>query len=58
MTAEWKSSSKIICRTSTGLDRGSIIVITRSGGCGSSTVSFTGLPLGKVGKFCDFDWKV
>ena len=50
LSAEWVSSSKIICRTSTGLGKHSIIVITRSGGCGTSMVSFTGLPQPRVGK--------
>lgn len=49
MTAEWKSPSKIICRTSIGVGKGNIIVITRSGGVGSSTVTFTGITAEKVG---------
>uniref|UniRef100_H2ZFP8 Exocyst complex component 2 n=1 Tax=Ciona savignyi TaxID=51511 RepID=H2ZFP8_CIOSA len=49
MTVEWISMSKIICRTAAGLGKGNIIVITKSGGTGTSTVTFTGLPVKKVG---------
>ncbi|CAK8674239.1 exocyst complex component 2-like [Clavelina lepadiformis] len=49
MTADWISSSKIVCRTSTGVGKGDIIVMTRSGGTGTSTVHFTGIELKKVG---------
>lgn len=49
LTAEWQSSSKIVCRTGQGMGRGEIIVVTRSGGKGTSTVGFTGLKAGKVG---------
>lgn len=50
LTVEWVSLSKIICRTSVGVGKGNIIVITRSGGSGSSTVHFTGLEPKKVGR--------
>uniref|UniRef100_A0A8C4Q9B9 Exocyst complex component 2 n=1 Tax=Eptatretus burgeri TaxID=7764 RepID=A0A8C4Q9B9_EPTBU len=41
LTAEWMSHSKIICRTGPAKDdRGDIIVTTRSGGQGTSTVTF------------------
>ncbi|KAL3858816.1 hypothetical protein ACJMK2_009069 [Sinanodonta woodiana] len=42
MTAEWKSSKKIIARTGPGKGKGDIIVTTRSGGVGSCTVGFRG----------------
>nr|XP_002127048.1 exocyst complex component 2 [Ciona intestinalis] len=49
MTVDWVSPSKIFCRTAAGIGKGDIIVITKSGGTGSSTVTFTGLPVKKVG---------
>jgi len=49
MTAEWISSSKIICRTAFGMGVGDIIVITKSGGVGTCTVKFTGYEAQKVG---------
>ncbi|XP_062584867.1 exocyst complex component 2-like isoform X2 [Saccostrea cucullata] len=42
LTAEWKSSSKIIARTGPGKGKGDIIVRTNSGGMGSCTVGFKG----------------
>ncbi|XP_071445484.1 exocyst complex component 2 isoform X2 [Hetaerina americana] len=42
LSAEWKSSNKIIARSGPGKGRGDIIIITRSGGKGSSTVQFRG----------------
>ncbi|CAG5128462.1 unnamed protein product, partial [Candidula unifasciata] len=42
LSAEWKSSSKIIARTGPGKGKGDIIPITRSGGKGSCTVGFRG----------------
>ncbi|XP_059170244.1 exocyst complex component 2-like [Physella acuta] len=42
LSAEWKSSSKIIARTGPGKGKGDIIAITRSGGKGSCTVGFRG----------------
>ena len=47
---EWVSQSKIFCRTAMGIGKGDIIVITKSGGLGSSTVNFTGIKPPKVGK--------
>ncbi|XP_039262128.2 exocyst complex component 2-like [Styela clava] len=49
LTSEWQSNSKIVCRTGSGFGKGDIIVFTKSGGKGSSTVGFTGLPPKKVG---------
>lgn len=49
LTAEWVSASKIICRCGTGIGKGSVIVVTKSGGKGTCTVAFTGLPAKKVG---------
>lgn len=42
LSAEWKSSSKIIARTGAGKGKGDIIVTTKSGGTGSCTVGFRG----------------
>ncbi|CAL1540086.1 unnamed protein product [Lymnaea stagnalis] len=42
LSAEWKSSSKIIARTGPGKGKGDIIPITRYGGKGSCTVGFRG----------------
>nr|CAB3243970.1 exocyst complex component 2 [Phallusia mammillata] len=49
MTVEWVSTSKLICRSSTGVGKGDIVVITRSGGTGTCTVHFTGLKPKRVG---------
>ena len=50
LSAEWKSSSKIIARTGPGKGKGDIIVTTRSGGTGSCTVGFRGffIQIGKI----------
>lgn len=40
LSAEWKSSNKIIARTGPGKGKGEIIVTTLSGGVGQSTVQF------------------
>ncbi|XP_044741361.1 exocyst complex component 2 [Chrysoperla carnea] len=42
LSAEWKSVNKIIARSGPGKGRGDIIVTTRSGGRGTSTVEFRG----------------
>ncbi|XP_048254965.1 exocyst complex component 2-like [Haliotis rufescens] len=42
LSAEWKTSSKIIARTGPGKGKGDVIVVTRSGGIGSCTVGFRG----------------
>jgi len=42
LSAEWKSSNKIIARTGQAKGTGDIIVATRSGGVGSTTVQFRG----------------
>ena len=42
LSAEWKSPNKIIARSGPGKVRGEIIVTTRSGGRGTSTVEFRG----------------
>ncbi|XP_063241728.1 exocyst complex component 2 [Bacillus rossius redtenbacheri] len=42
LSAEWKSKNKIIARSGPGKGRGDIIVTTRSGGKGTSTVQFRG----------------
>ncbi|XP_005101772.1 exocyst complex component 2 [Aplysia californica] len=42
LSAEWKSSSKIIARTGPGKGKGDIIPVTRNGGKGSCTVGFRG----------------
>lgn len=42
LSAEWKTSSKIIARTGPGKGKGDIIVTTGTGGVGSSTVGFRG----------------
>ena len=42
LSAEWKSSSKIIARTGQGKGKGDIIVTTRAGGTGTCTVGFRG----------------
>lgn len=46
LSAEWKSSNKIIARSGPGKGRGDIIVTTRSGGRGTSTVQFRGMIAG------------
>ncbi|KAG8251772.1 Exocyst complex component 2 [Homalodisca vitripennis] len=42
LSAEWKSPNKIIARSGPGKGRGDIIVVTASGGKGTSTVQFRG----------------
>ncbi|XP_012272789.1 exocyst complex component 2 isoform X2 [Orussus abietinus] len=42
LSAEWKSCNKIIARSGPCKERGDIIVTTRSGGQGTSTVQFRG----------------
>uniref|UniRef100_A0A1B6LCB4 Exocyst complex component 2 n=2 Tax=Cicadellinae TaxID=33370 RepID=A0A1B6LCB4_9HEMI len=42
LSAEWKSPNKIIARSGPGKGRGDIIVVTVSGGKGTSTVQFRG----------------
>ncbi|XP_049339387.1 exocyst complex component 2 isoform X1 [Astyanax mexicanus] len=50
LTAEWMSASKIVCRVGPAKDdKGEIIVTTRSGGRGTSTVSFKLLKHEKIG---------
>ncbi|XP_037393919.1 exocyst complex component 2 isoform X1 [Pygocentrus nattereri] len=50
LTAEWMSASKIVCRVGPAKDdKGEIIVTTRSGGKGTSTVSFKVLRHEKIG---------
>ncbi|XP_037700417.1 exocyst complex component 2 [Choloepus didactylus] len=50
LTAEWMSSSKIVCRVGQAKnDKGDIIVTTKSGGRGTSTVSFKLLKPEKIG---------
>ena len=38
---EWKSSSKIVTRSPDAKGKGDVVVVTKSGGKGSSTVFFT-----------------
>ena len=52
LSAEWKSSSKIIARTGPGKGMGDIIPITRYGGKGSCTVGFRGYFL-QIGNFVE-----
>ncbi|XP_004695047.1 PREDICTED: exocyst complex component 2 [Condylura cristata] len=50
LTAEWMSASKIVCRVGQAKnDKGDIIVTTKSGGKGTSTVSFKLLKPDKIG---------
>lgn len=42
MTAEWKTSNKIIARSGAGIGKGDIIVTTAQGSRGTSTVQFKG----------------
>ncbi|XP_075212432.1 exocyst complex component secretory 5 isoform X2 [Lycorma delicatula] len=42
LSAEWKSSNKIVARSGPGKARGDIIITTVSGGKGTSTVQFRG----------------
>uniref|UniRef100_W5N5V7 Exocyst complex component 2 n=1 Tax=Lepisosteus oculatus TaxID=7918 RepID=W5N5V7_LEPOC len=50
LTAEWMSASKIVCRVGPAKDdKGEIIVTTKSGGRGTSTVSFKLLKPEKIG---------
>uniref|UniRef100_A0A8C8VR26 Exocyst complex component 2 n=1 Tax=Pelusios castaneus TaxID=367368 RepID=A0A8C8VR26_9SAUR len=50
LTAEWMSASKIVCRVGQAKnDMGDIIVTTKSGGRGTSTVSFKLLKPEKIG---------
>ncbi|XP_036376970.1 exocyst complex component 2 [Megalops cyprinoides] len=50
LTAEWMSASKIVCRVGPAKDdKGEIIVTTKSGGHGTSTVSFKLLKTEKIG---------
>lgn len=59
LTAEWMSASKIVCRVGQAKnDKGDIIVTTKSGGKGTSTVSFKLLKPEKIGIVsCDFSLK-
>ena len=59
LTAEWMSASKIVCRVGQAKnDKGDIIVTTKSGGKGTSTVSFKLLKPEKIGIIsCDFSLK-
>ena len=50
LSAEWKSSSKVIARTGLGKGKGDIIVTTKSGGIGSCTVGFKGFSI-QIGNF-------
>lgn len=51
LTAEWMSASKIVCRVGPAKDdKGEIIVTTKSGGLGTSTVSFKLLRPERIGK--------
>ncbi|XP_056270378.1 exocyst complex component 2 [Pseudoliparis swirei] len=50
LTAEWISASKIVCRVGPAKDdKGEIIVTTKSGGLGTSTVSFKLLRPERIG---------
>ncbi|KAM9832036.1 LOW QUALITY PROTEIN: exocyst complex component 2 [Neosynchiropus ocellatus] len=50
LTAEWMSASKIVCRVGPAKDdKGEIIVTTKSGGLGTSTVSFKLLRPDRIG---------
>uniref|UniRef100_A0A3Q2CEY2 Exocyst complex component 2 n=1 Tax=Cyprinodon variegatus TaxID=28743 RepID=A0A3Q2CEY2_CYPVA len=50
LTAEWMSASKIVCRVGPAKDdKGEIIVTTKSGGPGTSTVSFKLLRPERIG---------
>ncbi|XP_057555565.1 exocyst complex component 2 isoform X2 [Hippopotamus amphibius kiboko] len=50
LTAEWMSASKIVCRVGQAKnDKGDIIVTTKSGGRGTSTVAFKLLKPEKIG---------
>uniref|UniRef100_A0A8C7IBL5 Exocyst complex component 2 n=1 Tax=Oncorhynchus kisutch TaxID=8019 RepID=A0A8C7IBL5_ONCKI len=50
LTAEWMSASKIVCHVGPAKDdKGEIIVSTKSGGHGTSTVSFKLLKAEKIG---------
>ncbi|XP_078544151.1 exocyst complex component 2 [Lissotriton helveticus] len=50
LTAEWMSASKIVCRVGQAKnDKGDIIVTTKSGGKGTSTVSFKLLKPERIG---------
>ena len=42
MSADWKSPNKITARSGQTKGKGDIIVVTRSGGVGSSTVQYRG----------------
>lgn len=42
LTAEWKSSTKLIARSGAGVGKGDVIVTTQTGGRGTSTVQFKG----------------
>jgi exocyst complex component 2 len=50
LTAEWKSPNKVIARTGQAKGKGDIVVVTRSGGVGTSTVQFRGYNV-QIGKF-------
>jgi len=50
LSAEWKSSSKIIARTGLGKGKGDIIVTTKTSGTGSCTVGFRGFMI-QIGKW-------
>lgn len=54
LTAEWMSASKIVCRVGPAKnDKGEIIVTTKSGGLGTSTVSFRLLKPERIGETRD-----
>lgn len=51
LTAEWMAASKIVCRVGPAKDdKGEIIVTTKSGGLGTSTVSFKLLKPERIGE--------
>ena len=52
LSAEWKSSNKIIARSGPCKGRGDIVVTTRSGGKGTSTVQFRGKLRTYLGAIC------
>ena len=51
LTSEWKSPNKIIARTGQSKGAGDIIVVTKSGGVGTSTVKFRGYNI-QIGVHC------
>lgn len=57
MSADWETPSRIIVRTGRAKGKGDIVVVTKSGGVGSSTVQFRGytIQIGDKSFYCKLE---